>query len=366
MNKFYFDKLVKEINKEGLDAMLICPSQELTFFAGFSPEMCERFQGLFVKADGNAFYICNLLYKGEVENAFKDDFPVYTWFDNDFMTERVTEILKEQGLCGKKIGVNSSAPAFNILDIAESADIKFVSGKLLLEMVRIHKTHEELENMRKAAEIADNAFNAVVPFIKAGMTELEVSQFLHKHMEAEGGYGCWSIVGSGPNSSYPHYSKYERTIQKGDPIVIDFGCVYNGLCSDTTRTVFVGNVTERQKAIWNYVNEANFAAEKAAKKGAICADIDKAARDVLAKYGYEETLTTRLGHGIGHMIHEQPEMKKSNRIALEKGMCFSIEPGIYLAGDIGVRIEDIVCINENGETEVLNKTSRELIIVDKD
>ena len=222
-----------------------------------------------------------------------------------------------------------------------------------------------MENLRKAAAIADSAFKDVVNFIKAGMTELEVSQFLHKHMESEGGYDCWSIVASGPNSSYPHYHAYTRTIEKGDTIVLDFGCVYNGLCSDMSRTVFVGEVSDRLRKLYEYVDESNMAGETAAKEGVLGSDVDKAARDVLAKYGYEETLINRVGHGIGYMIHEQPEIKKCNPIKLEKGMCFSIEPGIYIPGDVGMRIEDIVVINEKGETEILNKSTRELLIVDK-
>ncbi|MEG2143731.1 MAG: M24 family metallopeptidase, partial [Oscillospiraceae bacterium] len=263
----------------------------------------------------------------------------------------------------KTIGVNSSAQAFNVLDLAQACNIKFVNGKALLEQVRINKTHEELDNLRHAAKIADAAFADVISFIKPGMKEQEVSDFLHRHMENDGGYSCWSIVASGPNSSYPHYNEYERTIQKGDAVVLDFGCVYNGLCSDMSRTVFICEASERLRELYAYVNESNAAGEKAAREGATAASVDKAARDVLQKYGYAETLINRVGHGIGYMIHEAPDIKKCNPQLLEKGMCFSIEPGIYIAGDVGMRVEDIVVINEKGETEILNKSTHDLLVV---
>lgn len=348
-----------------MDAMLVCPSEELVFLTGFSPMMCERFQGLFIKADGNCFYVCNLLYAGELRNAFKEEVPVYTWFDGDGMVETVKSILKEQGLEGKTIGVNSSAQAFNILELMDNAGVTFHNGKPLLEEMRIIKTHEELDNLRQAAKIADSAFSDVINFIKSGMKEQEVRDFFHKHMEKDGGYDCWSIVASGPNSSYPHYSDSERTIQKGDAIVLDFGCVYNGMYSDMSRTVFVDEVSDRLRKLYEIVDESNAAGEKAAKEGVLACDVDKAARDILEKYGYAETLINRVGHGIGYMIHEAPDIKKCNPRKLERGMCFSVEPGIYIAGDVGMRIEDIVIINENGETEVLNKSSRKLIIVGK-
>lgn len=366
MNDFYMKKLINGLKEENFDAMLICPSQELRLLTGYTPGMCERFQGLFVKSSGEMFYFCNIIYQGEAEKNYRDEIPVYGWFDGDVMTEEIYKVLQKYDLCKKKIAVNSSAPAFSVLDIAEKCDIEFVNGKYLLENIRACKTHEELEDMRKAASIADSAFCDVLDFIKAGMTEGEISEFLHRHMEKDGGYGCWSIVASGPNSSYPHYAGNDRVIQKGDAIVIDFGCVYNGLCSDTSRTVFVGSVSDRFKELYSYVDESNRAGEQKAAEGVLCCDVDKAARDVLKKYGYDKTLINRVGHGIGRMIHEAPDIKGSNTTVLQKGMCFSIEPGIYLSGDVGMRIEDIVCINEKGETEVLNKSPRDLFVVDKD
>ena len=363
IRKEYVDKLVGVLPGAGLDAMLICPSEELLFFTGFTPMMCERFQGLFVKKDGGMFYVCNLIYADEIRTAYGGESPVYSWFDGDGMVEVVSGILDAQGLRGAVVGVNSSAQAFNVLELADKYEISFRNGKPLLEEVRIRKTHEELENLRHAAAIADAAFEPVLQFIKPGMKEADIRDFLFEQMVSRGGSAPWAIVASGPNSGFPHYNGYDRVISEQDVIVLDFGCVYNGMCSDMSRTVFVGDATEEQRYIYDIVDRAQLAAQEAAREGADIPAVDAAARDLLARYDYAETLLNRVGHGIGYMIHEAPDIKQCNHRKLERGMAFSIEPGVYLANRFGMRIENIVVINENGETEPLNKARRDLIVI---
>ena len=363
MNQVYIEKLIEKMKEAELDAVLISPSAEMNFFIGVSPMQCERFQGLFVKADGEMFYVCNLLYGGEMKHELPESIPVYTWFDGEVMSEVVGKVLEEKGLKGKKIGVDSAAQAFNILDLMENAGVTFVNAKLLFEEVRIHKTHEELEGLRAAARLVDEVFNEVLGFVRPGMTEQDVKDFLFNKMTERGGYDLWAIVACGPNGSYPHYTGSSRTIAEKDVLLMDFGCTLNNMCADMTRTVFIGDATDREKELYRIVKASQETAEDMVKEGAFAPDIDAAARKVLGEYGYAETLINRVGHGIGYMIHEQPEIKASNPRKLEKGMAFSIEPGIYLAGDIGIRIEDIVVINEDGEREILNKSTKELIIL---
>jgi len=298
-----------------------------------------------------------------MKNFLPESIPVYTWFDGDVMTEVVGEVLEKYGLKGKTIGVNTSAQAFNVLDLMYKSGVTFVSGKEILEEVRIHKTHEELDGLRAAARLVDEVFEEVLDFVRPGMTEQDVKDFLFEKMTEKGGYDLWAIVACGPNGSYPHYTGSSRTIAEKDILLMDFGCTLNNLCSDMTRTVFIGDATDRERELYQIVKDSNEAAEALAEEGAFIPDIDAAAREVLGRYGYAETLINRVGHGIGYLIHEQPEIKASNPRRLEKGMAFSIEPGIYIAGDIGIRIEDIVVINEKGEREILNKSSKELIIV---
>jgi len=244
-------------------------------------------------------------------------------------------------------------------------DVTFKNAKPLLEETRIIKNHEELENLRHSAWIADQVFLKALDFIKPGMTEGEIGDFLMREMVAMGGETPENIVAVGSNASYPHYSGNSRVVGEQDLVLMDFGCTYHGMYSDISRTIFVGDATEEQRRLYAIVDEANAASEAAAVEGAWIPDIDKAGRDVLAKYGYAETLVNRVGHGIGYMVHEAPDIKKCNERRLERGMVFSIEPGIYIGGKVGLRIEDIVAINENGETEVLNKAPRELIVIHK-
>ena len=363
LRKQYLDKLVLLLKEKGLDAMLICPSEELKFFTGFSPTMCERFQGLFVKADGSLFYLSNLLYAGEMRQAFGSEAPVYTWFDCDGMLGPVGKILSEQGLCGKRIGVNSSAQAFNVLDIGQACHIDFVNGKELLEEVRICKNEDELQRLRETAAIASSVFPLVLKFIRPGIKEAQVRDFMFAEMARQGGYNLWAIVGSGPNSSYPHYNGYDRVLQEGDCIVLDWGCEYKEMQSDISRTVFLGSITPEQREMYELSLRATLTAERAAVEGAFIPDIDAAARAVLDEKGLAHTLINRCGHGIGYMVHEGPYITACNPRRLERGMCFSIEPGVYLPGRFGMRVEDIVMINLEGETEIINTADRELHVI---
>ena len=362
MEKLRIEKVAAEVKKAGLGGLLVCPSEELLFLTGFTPMMCERFQGLFITAEGGCFYVCNLLYLGEIEHAYQGELPIYTWMDGEPMTDTVGKVLAEHGLSGKTLGTNSSAQAFNVLDIARDCGVSFVNGLAVLEEARIIKNAEETEDLRRAARIADDVFKQTLDFIKPGMKEIDVFNFITQKMTAAGGEKAWCIVASGPNSSYPHYMGSSRVIEKQDIIILDFGCAVNGMYSDMSRTVFVGGITEKQKAVYAIVREANEAGETAAVNGAFIPDVDKASRDIIDNAGYKDCFINRTGHGIGYMIHEGPDIKKSNRRNLAPGMAFSIEPGIYIAGDFGMRIEDIVMSTETGN-EILNKSSKEIIIL---
>jgi len=362
MNQARISNLAKQIQKANLGGMLICPSEDLLFLAGFTPKMCKRFQALFVTATGKTFFICNLIYKGEIEKDCGSDVKVYGWMDGESMTDVVNKALAENGLAGTTLGVNSTAPAFNVLEIVRDCGVSCVDGVPIIEEARIIKNEQEIANLRKAAQINDAAFSAVLDFIKPGMKEADILQFLSEHMSDAGGTNTWGIIASGPNSSYPHYHAYERVIQEQDLMILDFGCRVNGLCSDMSRTIFVGGITEEQRKIYEIVRRAYEASEQTAVTGAYIPDVDKAARDIIAAEGYGDAFLNRVGHGIGYMIHEEPYIKKDNHRHLEPGMAFSIEPGIYLAGKFGMRIENIVVATAGGH-EILNKSSKEIIIL---
>lgn len=365
VNQIFLKKLTDIQKEQGLDAVLIAPSLDLEFLIGFSPFLCERFQGLFVKQNGDFFYIANLLSKEEIAKRVEPAGKVYSWWDGEDYVAKVAEILREEGLEGKRIGVGESVRAFHILNISKAFSAEFVNAKDLMNETRIHKSTEELNALRDSARVADESLAAALKKIHPGNSEKEIGDILCSEMELRGGKNPGGLICVGANTGYPHYARKGdgAILQEQDILLMDFGCIYNGFYSDMTRTVFFGSVSEKQKKIYNTVLEANLAGENAAFCGAYIPDIDLAARTVIEKSGYGDTFTTRLGHGIGCKVHEAPDIKQSNRRYLEKGMAFSIEPGIYLAGEFGVRIEDIVIINERGEREVLNQFPKDLLIL---
>lgn len=365
LNKTAIEKLAAIEEKYGLDAILIAPSADLQFFMGFSPYLCERFQGLFVKKNGECFYIANLLSKEEIAKEMEPDGRIYSWWDGDDYIEVVSQILEKEGLKNKVIGTSESVRAFHVLNIMQNFPVHFTSARDLLDETRIYKTRNELDSLRKAAEIADQALEKALKKIHPGMTERQIGATLFAEMAALGGKNPGGLICCGSNTGYPHYALTGngRTLQERDILLMDFGCTVNGFYSDMTRTVFFGEPSEKEKFIYTSVLEANLVGEKAAFSGAYIPDIDRIARNVIEQTGYGNTFTTRLGHGIGCKVHEAPDIKQSNKRNLEKGMAFSIEPGIYISGKFGVRIEDIVIINENNEREVLNKFPKTLLVL---
>ena len=229
---------------------------------------------------------------------------------------------------------------------------------------RASKEPWELELMRKAQEITDAAFSQMCEVVKPGMTEKEVTAELIYRLYKNGGEGLsfQPIVVSGPNTSMPHGVPGERVLQYGDFVTMDFGCLYKGYCSDMTRTVALGFVTEEMDKVYRTVLEAQLAGIAVTKAGVAGCDIDGAARKVIADAGYGAYFGHGYGHSLGLEIHEAPNANPSNDQPMPAGAVCSAEPGIYLPGKFGVRIEDVTVITENG-AEVLTKSPKNLIIL---
>ena len=363
MNAYYLKKLQEELKNSGFSAILISPGEELKFLLGFEPLFCERFQGLFVKADGSCFYVCNLLYEEEFKQALPPEIRIYSWFDGDVMTEVVEQVLEKEGLLGTVIGVNSTAQICNALEIMEHTDVTFKNGKPLLEKMRVHKNSEELQALRESSAVVDRVFEEVLPMIKPGVTEKEIGDFLLKRMTELGGGCAECIVGVGPNSAYPHYNDNKGVIREHDIVLMDYGCTIRGMYSDMTRTVFFFFFDEKEREVYGLGRGSSEAVVEFVREDAVIPDIDRRAREILDEKGYAWSLVNRLGHGVGYTIHEAPDIKRSNPVHLERGMAFTIEPGIYLAGAFGVRVEDMVVINEKGEREILNHATKDLIVL---
>ena len=234
----------------------------------------------------------------------------------------------------------------------------------LIDDLRRVKDEEEIACHRKAQEITDHTFSHICGFIRPGVTEIDIAREIGVTMTELGSdekvFGF--IVASGPNSSFPHGVATNRLVRKGDFVTMDFGAVYNGYMADMTRTVAVGSVTEEQRKVYETVREAQKRAFDAIRPGAVCRDVDAAARDYIYAQGYEGCFSHGLGHSVGIEIHEQPRFSTVCTDRLTEGIVITVEPGIYLKNRFGVRIEDLVVVRKDG-FENLTASPRELIIL---
>lgn len=244
-------------------------------------------------------------------------------------------------------------------------EVEFVSTKDWVFGMRVVKTEAEIDRIRKAAAISDQTLAAVIPKIKPGVTEAEIAlelEFVMRKLGAEA-VAFDPIVGSGPRGALPHALPGSRQFTHGDFIVIDMGCVYQGYCSDMTRTLLVGEPTDKHLEIYNLVLEAQLASLEAVKAGAAGVDVDLVAREIIAEGGYGDNFGHGLGHGVGLEIHEEPRLSPLSKGILAPNMIVTVEPGIYIPGWGGVRIEDLVVVTESG-CEILSKTSKDLYIIE--
>jgi Xaa-Pro aminopeptidase len=342
----------------GLSGVLVTPGADLLYLAGYSPiSITERITMLAIHASRPPAMIVPALERPGAEPA-----PVglRDWADGDDAYAAAAELLDPDGA----YAISDSAWAMHVLGLQRALpESRYVSMTDALPTLRAVKDAEELARMAAAGAAADAVFEEIATSRFSGRTEAEIAAELarlliaHGHERAE-----FTIVASGPNGANPHHEESDRVVQEGDMVVLDFGGTKDGYGSDTTRTVHVGEPTEEEAEVYEVVRRAQQAAFEAVRPGAACQDVDRAARGVIAGAGYGERFIHRTGHGIGLTAHEPPYMIEGEIRTIEPGMCFSIEPGIYLPGRFGVRIEDIVVATADGGRR-LNDTSRALRVV---
>lgn len=367
MTQSRFDKLNDSLQTSALDAVILNPGPTLTHLTGLHFHLMERpVVLLFAKDQVPAIVLPELELQKVASLPY--DLQVFPYPENPAEWGNVFRTATQAlGLDGKRIGVEPRQ--LRLLEfryVREGApEADYPDASDVLSALRLRKDRSEIEAMRRAVKIAQDALEATIPLIKIGLTEKELSselvtQLLRYGSEPEMPFA--PIVSGGPNSANPHASPSERKLQAGDLLVIDWGAAYDGYISDLTRTFAVGEVDEEYKKIHQIVQAANAAGRAAAKPNVPCANVDKAARDVIEKAGYGVYFTHRTGHGIGMEGHEEPYMRGDNTQLLEPGMAFTVEPGIYLPNRNGVRIEDNVVITEAG-ADVLSDMPREIRVV---
>lgn len=363
-NTIKIKALSQRLAENGLNAMIVGPSSDLEYLTGLHFHPDERFKALFTLADGSFFHIIPELYYEEAREKLGEGAEIFVWSDSEGFLAAVERAKALYNMEDMAIGINDGVRAVDLLDIMECISTDFQNGSSVLENMRLIKSKEEGGYLKKAAELADWVMGETIKYIRPGLMERDIRKKIEEIFAACGSHGLSfdPIVASGPNTSRPHYNMDGRVIEEKDIIILDFGCRYNGFCSDISRTVFVGEPTEEQRKIFDIIVKANTDAEMLAGPGVTAGQVDAAARDVIKNAGYGQYFLNRTGHGIGMAVHEGPYIKEGNSQVLESGMSFSIEPGIYIAGRFGMRVEDIVLVTENGR-EVLNQYTKEIIIV---
>ncbi len=362
MSQSRFDKLNASLRTSGLDAVILNPGPTLTYLTGLHFHLMERPVVLMFAKDQDPAIVLPELELQKV-TSLPYQLQVFAYPENPSeWNSAFRKAAQTLGLDAKRIGVEPRQ--LRLLEFrhvqAGAPEADYPDASDVLAGLRLRKDRTEVEAMRRAVKIAQEALEATIPLIKIGMTEKELAAELVMQLFKHGSdteLPFAPIISGGPNAANPHASPGDRKLQTGDLLVVDWGAAYDGYISDLTRTFAVGEVEAEYQKIHKIVQEANAAGRAAAKPGVPCANVDKAARDVIEKAGYGVYFTHRVGHGIGMEAHEDPYMRGDNMQLLEPGMAFTVEPGIYLPERNGVRIEDNVVITETG-ADVLSDMPR--------
>ncbi len=339
------------LNREG-DSVLIYGKANRRYYASFTGT-----SGFIYSDSGNDYFLTDSRYVEQAKKQCKGFEVIETSNDHtvfDFLAERRPNRLFVEG--------NHVTMAFQVKLEKSLKNAVLVGLDDIIASQRIVKDNIEIENISYAAKIADKAFSHIIKFIRPGLSENEIALELEFFMRRNGASGLSfeTIVASGARSSMPHGTATDKIVEKGEFITMDFGCVYEGYCSDMTRTVHLGAASKEEKSVYGIVLKAQKKALEYIRNGALASSVDKIARDIIIENGYGDFFGHGLGHGVGLDVHESPRLSPGNDDSLSSGMVVTDEPGIYLPGKFGVRIEDLLVVRDEG-FEILSNSTKELI-----
>jgi len=353
-------RLRQSMASEGADLLAIAPGSHMEWLLGFHPHPDERPCLLLVGTEREAFLIPVLNAEGTRESTA---IAFHTWSDDQGPVAALATALDDIGASDAKNVVLDETMradfALLLLDALPNAGHAFTESTL--GRLRMRKSESEYQKIRMNAGIADRAMQKAFASIRPGMTEKELAQIIRDQFAAEGASPAFWIVGGGPNGAFPHHQTGGRKLKEGDAIVIDIGGRKDGFPSDITRMAVVGEPPEGYGQVHSIVEKAVQAALKAARPGVMAKAVDAAARKVIADAGYGEYFVHRTGHGLGIDGHEPPYITATSETLLEEGMVFSIEPGIYIPGRFGIRLEEIVILRGDGP-EIFSGLPRDLFV----
>ncbi len=348
------NKLREVMNQKGLEAVVILSPYNRRYLSGFTGT-----SGSLLITQDKSLLITDFRYIQQANDQVQD-FEVIN--QEGPMLGKINEQIKEGQY--KKVGVETHLITYNEYQALNTDAVELSSIEGVIETIRMIKDEFEIKQIQKAADIVDETYEHILKWVKPGMTENEVNNEMEMFMRSKGAT-CSSfdtIVASGHRGALPHGVASNKVIEEGDMITLDFGALYEGYVSDVTRTFAIGEPKEEMKKIYNIVLEAQLAALEQIKPGMTGKEADTIARDVIKSYGYGEQFGHSLGHGIGLEVHEGPALSQKSDIVLEENMCITLEPGIYVDGLGGVRIEDDVLVTKNG-LQRFTKSSKDLIIL---
>jgi Xaa-Pro aminopeptidase len=350
------------VGRAGLDALVVAPSADLVYLAGYDPPPLERLTCLVVRPKAQPVLVVPALERPLAEDAGAGELAeLVSWGETEDPYELVRGIV---GNGAERLGCSDRMWAAHLLRLQRAmTDIRFDPASEVMGRLRAIKDTQEVDLLKRAARYADEALARLLQTRLETRTERDVADALTELlMEMGNDHVMFTIVGAGPNGASPHHEPTGREIHFGDPVVMDFGGRTDGYCSDITRTVAVGRARGELTRVHEIVREAQEEAFQAVRPGVPAQEVDRAARRVIEREGFGQLFMHRTGHGIGLEEHEFPYIVEGNQEPLRPGMCFSIEPGIYLPGEFGVRIEDIVTVTGTG-AQRLNHAPRDLEVV---
>ncbi|ABR49466.1 peptidase M24 [Alkaliphilus metalliredigens QYMF] len=358
MHQNRLDKLLKNMRDASIPQLILSDPNAIFYLTGKWIHPGERMLALYLNVSNQHLIFINELFPVHEELGIDK-----VWFKD---TDDPIQLLAQYIQPHTTIGVDKSWPAMFLLDLMKyKKESTFVNGSSLIDTIRMTKDKHEIRLMREASKTNDFTMTGIINLISEHTTEKKMTQLvnnIYEELETEGP-SFSPIIAYGANGADPHHSPDHSQLKKGDSIIIDIGCRMDSYCSDMTRTVFYRAVSPKAKEVYHIVKEANRRAISAVKPGVKFCDIDSAARDYIESKGYGEYFTHRTGHSIGLEVHDYGDVSAINTDTVAPGMIFSIEPGIYLPGEFGVRIEDLVLVTKSG-CEVLNQFSKDLQIVE--
>jgi Xaa-Pro dipeptidase len=349
-----------------MDALVLESGTALRYFTGISWWPSERTMTAIIPAKGDIKYVCPAFEEARFREQITIGSKVYAWQEDENPYQLIANAIKDSGIVSGTVGIEENVRFFIADGIRKAApNLNCVSGDTVTIPCRLIKSAAEIKLMQIASDITVAAIKHGISQLKEGMSQSELSSIIMSAQNQLGGNGDFALCLFGNASAFPHGTKQPQQLKKGDIVLMDCGCTVEGYNSDITRTVVFGaEPTKRQLEIWNLEKKAQDAAFAAAKIGAPCEAVDAAARKVITDAGFGPGykvpgLPHRTGHGIGMDGHEWGNMLKGNKLLIQPGMCFSIEPTIAIPGEFGVRLEDCVYMTEEGP-KWFSKTSKSI------